>query len=120
MEEPQEYWGMPLRSYCILIHVSQLSSIVAPGLGFILPIVMWLANKDKHPDIDKHGRVTVNWVLSLLIYSIICGILTIIFIGMIGLGILALLNFLFAIIAAVKANDGKLWHYPLSISFLKV
>jgi uncharacterized Tic20 family protein len=114
----QEYWGMPLKSYCMLIHLSQLSSIVAPGLGFILPIVMWITNKDKHPDIDKHGRVTINWIISFVIYSAICGILTIILVGAFGLILLAALNFLFAIIAAMKANDGVLWTYPFSIKFL--
>jgi len=110
---------MSAKSYCMLIHLSQLSSIVAPGLGFVMPLVMWVANKDKNEEIDQHGKVTLNWVISLVIYSIICGVLTLIFIGVIGFIVLALLNFLFAIIAAVKANNGELWRYPLSISFLK-
>lgn len=118
-ENTNEYWGMPLKTYCILIHLSQLSSIVLPGLGLILPIVMWVANKDNSSEIDQHGRVTVNWVISLFIYSAICGVLVFIFIGIIGLGILALMNLAFAIIAAVKANDGEVWIYPLSIKFFK-
>lgn len=118
-ENTNEYWGMPLKTYCILIHLSQLSSIVLPGLGLILPIVMWVANKDNSSEIDQHGRVTVNWVISLFIYSAICGVLVFIFIGIIGLGILALMNLAFAIIAAVKANDGEVWTYPLSIKFFK-
>lgn len=119
MSTQQEYWGMPLKSYCMLIHLSQLSSIIAPGLGFILPVVMWVVNKDKSEEIDLHGKVTINWIISLFIYSAICGLLTLIFIGVIGLVVLAILNFVFAIIAAIKANDGQLWVYPLSIRFLK-
>lgn len=119
MNQPQEYWGMQLKPYCMLIHLSQLTSMVAPGLGFILPIIMWVAHKDKSEEIDRHGRVTINWIISCLIYSVVCGILTLVFIGVIGLIVLALLNFLFAIIAAVKANDGELWKYPFSIQFLK-
>jgi uncharacterized Tic20 family protein len=119
-DQQEEYWGMSLKSYCMLIHLSQLSSIVAPGLGFILPIIMWVANKDKSEAIDRHGKVTINWIISCLIYSIVCGVLTLIFIGVIGFVVLGILNFLFAIIAAVKANDGNLWVYPLSIKFLKI
>jgi len=118
-ESIQEYWGMPLNTYCMLIHLSQLTSIIVPGLGLILPIVMWAVNKDKHQDIDMHGKVTVNWLISLFIYSLICGVLTLIIIGMFGLIILAILNFIFAIVAAIKANKGELWVYPLSITFLK-
>ena len=118
-ENREEYWGMPLNTYCMMIHLSQLTSIIIPGLGFILPIVMWAMNKDKDEEIDKHGKVTINWLISLFIYSVVCGILVVIFIGIIGLIILALLNFIFAIIAAIKANDNQLWVYPLSIKFLK-
>ena len=118
-ENSEEYWGMPLNTYCMVLHLSQLSSIIIPGLGFILPIVMWATNKDKNEEIDKHGKVTINWLISLFIYSIVCWILVFILIGIVGLVILALLNFVFAIIAAIKANDNELWTYPLSIKFLK-
>ncbi|MFT5814221.1 MAG: putative Tic20 family protein [Psychroserpens sp.] len=118
-ENREEYWGMPLNTYCMMIHLSQLTSIVIPGLGFILPIVMWAMNKDKNEKIDKHGKVTINWLISLFIYSLVCGILVFILVGVIGLIVLALLNFIFAIIAAIKANNNQLWIYPLSIKFLK-
>ena len=118
--EEKMYWALTARTYCTLIHVSQLASIVIPGLGLILPIVMWIAHKDQNEDIDKQGKVTANWLISLVIYSIICGILLLIFIGAFGLMILGILNLIFAIIAALKANGGELWHYPLSIKFFKV
>ena len=118
-DNQQQYWGMPLNTYCMLIHLSQLSSIVIPGLGFILPIVMWVVNKDKSDTIDQHGKVTVNWLISLVIYYAICFILIFILIGVVAIWILALLNIVFAIIAALKANNGELWVYPLSIRFLK-
>jgi uncharacterized protein len=120
MQENQpQYWGMPLNTYCMLIHLSQLTSVIIPGLGFILPIIMWATNKDKNAVIDMHGKVTVNWLISLLIYSIVCGILIFVVIGIFGLVLLAVLNFIFAIVAAIKANDGQVWVYPLSIKFLK-
>ncbi len=117
--DKEEYWGMPLNTYCMLIHLSQLTSIIIPGLGFILPIVMWATNKDKHDAIDEHGKITVNWLISLFIYSIISAILVFVVIGFLGLILLAILNFIFAIVAAIKANDGQVWVYPLSITFLK-
>ncbi|MCP4969430.1 MAG: DUF4870 domain-containing protein [Arcobacter sp.] len=118
-ENKEEYWGMPVNTYCMLIHLSQLTSIVIPGLGFILPVIMWAMNKDKSEEIDKHGKVTINWLISLFIYSVVCGILVFVFVGMIGFFVLALLNFIFAIIAAIKANDNQLWVYPFSIKFFK-
>ena len=118
-DNQQQYWGMPLNTYCMLLHLSQLSSIVIPGLGFILPVVMWVVNKDKSDTIDQHGKVTVNWLISLVIYYAMCFILIFIIIGAFAIWVLALLNIIFAIIAALKANNGELWVYPLSIRFLK-
>ena len=63
--------------------------------------------------------MTVNWLISLVIYYAICFILIFILIGVVAIWILALLNIVFAIIAALKANNGELWVYPLSIRFLK-
>ena len=118
-EEQTEYWGVPLKSFCMLIHLSQLTSIVVPGLGLILPIVMWVAHKDKSTDIDQHGKVTVNWIISFIIYGAVFTVLALLLIGFLGLFVLAIANFVFAIVAAIKANDGELWVYPLSIRFLK-
>lgn len=114
------YWGVTARTYCTLIHISQLASIIAPGLGLILPIVMWIAHKDNNEAINQHGRVTANWVISLLIYTVISVILMFVVVGVIGLFILGVVNLIFAIVAAVKANNGELWYYPLSIKFFSV
>lgn len=118
--EQEEYWGMPLNTYCTLLHLSQLSSVIAPGLGLILPIVMWATNKDKNEQIDRHGKITMNWLISAVIYSIVCIILSFVLIGIIGFVVLAILNIVFAIIAAIKANEGVSWEYPLSIKFFKI
>ncbi|WP_352109444.1 DUF4870 domain-containing protein [Glaciecola sp. XM2] len=126
MESSQNYWGMQLKSYCTLIHLSQFFSIIAPGLGFIAPIVLWIAQKDRHHEIDKHGKVTINWIISFTIYLAVIVILLFAYVHVLGiiLSVIAfilvmLLNFIFAVIATFKANDGKLWVYPLSIKFLK-
>ncbi len=115
----KEYWGMPLNTFCMLLHLSQLSSIIIPGLGFVLPIIMWATNKDQNEIIDQHGKIVINWLISLLIYTIVCSILTFVFIGIIGFVLLGILNLIFAIMAAVKANNGEVWPYPLCIKFMK-
>ena len=119
-QQDDKYWGMPLNAYCMLLHLSQLASVIVPGLGFVLPIVMWATNKDKNEEIDRHGKVTLNWMISLFIYSVICVLLWIILIAIFGFFILVVLNVVFAIVAAIKANNGELWVYPLSIRFFKV
>lgn len=119
-QQQDKYWGMPLNTYCMLLHLSQLSSVLVPVLGFVMPVVMWATNKDNNAEIDRHGKVTLNWMISLFIYSAICVLLWILIIGMLGFFVLIILNVVFALVAAIKANNGELWVYPLSIKFFKV
>lgn len=112
-------WGMDLRTYCVLLHISQFAGFLLPGAGFAVPIVMWIVNKDRFPDVDRHGRVILNWMISALIYAAVCFVLTFILIGILGFVALAIMGIIFPIMGALKANDGIVWKYPLSIEFLK-
>ena len=46
-----------------------------------------------------------------------CGLLVFVLVGFPLLGILGVLSIVFPIIGAVKANEGTVWTYPLSIKF---
>ena len=113
-------WNIELNSFCMLMHVSQLSSVIIPGLGLILPILMWATNKDEFPVVDEHGKRILNWMISALIYSVVCGVLVLIVFGIFGLFAIGIATLIFAIIGAIKANKGEVWAYPLSINFFKV
>ncbi|MDP5209012.1 DUF4870 domain-containing protein [Microbulbifer sp. 2205BS26-8] len=115
----EEYkpWGLKRNTFLMLLHLSQLAWIIIPGAGFVLPVIMWATTKDHCSEVDRHGKVIFNWMLSLFLYSIACTILILIGIGLLGLLVLALLNIVFILIGAVRANDGIFWRYPLSIGF---
>ncbi len=112
-------WGMELKSYLLLMHLSQLAGFIIPFGGLVLPIIMWATNKEHSKEIDDHGKVILNWIISAMIYAVVCTILIFVVIGIFGLMILGICGLIFAILGAIKANDGILWHYPLSIKFFK-
>lgn len=112
-------WGMDEDQYCMFLHLSQLASLIVPMSGFVLPIVMWVTNKEESPRIDAHGKVVLNWIISLIIYAIIGAILTLILIGVIGLIALSVCAVVFSVVGAIKANNGELYKYPLSFEFIK-
>ncbi|MGW8367818.1 MAG: DUF4870 domain-containing protein, partial [Gammaproteobacteria bacterium] len=111
-------WGMDVKSYCMMLHLSQLASFLVPFAGIALPVVMWLVYKDESPEIDAHGRVVTNWIISALIYTVVGFLLALIFIGFLLLLALFIVNIVFVIMGAIKANEGTVWPYPLSINFL--
>ncbi|MFI2812160.1 MULTISPECIES: DUF4870 domain-containing protein [Microbulbifer] len=113
-------WGMDKNTFLMLMHLSQLTGFFLPVAGFALPIIMWATNKDQSVEIDRHGKVILNWMISLIIYALICSILVFVVIGILGFFVLLLVEVIFVVIAAVKASEGELWQYPLSIKFFQV
>jgi uncharacterized protein len=104
----------------LFLHLSQLVNIVLPPAGLIAPIVIWQIQKDKMPALDAHGKMVTNWIISSLIYWVIsCVLLVVFLIGLIPMIGLAIAGIAFPIIGGIKANNGELWEYPLTIKFLK-
>jgi len=112
-------WGIDLPMFLTLIHLALLANYLVPGLGFVLPVVMWATAKDLDPRIDAHGKVVLNWIISAAIYGAVFTVLIWVLIGFPLLIALAVANFAFSIIGAVKANAGTLWNYPGAIPFFR-
>ena len=107
------------RQMGMFIHLSQLANIIVFPLGIIVPIVLWQTQKEKMPALDAHGKEAVNWMISETIYMIASIILIFALVGIILLPVVALIGIIFPIIGGVKANNGELWQYPMTIKFLK-
>lgn len=112
-------WGIDQKTFLILLHLSLLAGFVIPFGSIILPLVMWLTNKDEFPEVDVHGKVIANWMISYAIYLIVCVMLSFLVIGIPLLILLNIYAIVIVIVASVKASDGEVWHYPLSIKFIK-
>jgi uncharacterized Tic20 family protein len=116
--DPTKPWGMDVKTYCMLLHLSQLAGFVVPFLGLALPIIMWAVNKDQFPEVDRHGKVVLNWIISQVIYFAVAFVLIFVIIGVPIIILLGLVSLIYAIIGAIKANDGQVWNYPGSIKFV--
>lgn len=117
--QSQQYWGMSESSYISLMHLSQFGGFIFPFLGFILPIVMWLTNKDTNANIDKHGKNIVNFMISYFIYLAVSCVLILVLIGIPMLILLGILGIVFIIVATIKSSKGEYWEYPLAIRFIR-
>ena len=104
----------------MLCHASALSGIFLHVLGHILgPLSVWLLKRHESPEIDAHGKESLNFQLSMLIYNVIAAILILVLIGIPLLILLYVLNIVFVIVASIQAGDGKLYRYPMTIRFIK-
>ena len=104
----------------IIMHLSQLLDLVTGVGGFIVPLILWLTQKDKVYEMDMHGKMIINFQISLFIYSLICVPLIFLFgLGILLLIVIGLVALVFPIINAIKVSNGEMPSYPFSIQIFK-
>ena len=101
---------------CVL---SQFLSYFSGFGGLIVPLIIWLLKRDSSKFIDQVGKETVNFQITLLILAVIGAILCVILIGGLLLFLLGIYSIVTTIIAAVKANEGVVYRYPVCFRFIK-
>jgi len=103
----------------VLTHLSQLLDLVTLIGGFIVPLIIWLTNKDTVYQMDEHGRAIINFRISMLLYVLVCIPLILFFgLGLLGFVILGVLYFILPILNAIKASNGEQPNYPFSLTII--
>jgi uncharacterized Tic20 family protein len=109
-----------VRMWTVLCHATALAGFFVPWAGHILgPLIVWLAKRNDSPEINEHGKESLNFQISMLIYNVIAGVLCLVLIGFVILAILHILNLVLVIVASIQASEGKLYRYPLTIRLIK-
>ncbi|RNC89669.1 MAG: DUF4870 domain-containing protein [Allomuricauda sp.] len=65
------------RNLSAIIHASTFSKYFIPFGNFILPLILWMANKKEYEFVDYNGKQALNFQISMLLYSIIAGLISI-------------------------------------------
>src|SRR2546428_6259987 len=108
------------RTWAVLCHATALVGFFVPWAGHIVgPLIIWLAKRNDSPEIDAHGKESLNFQISMLIYNAIAAVLCLVLIGFVILGILHILNLVFVIVASIQTSEGKFYRYPLTIRLIK-
>jgi uncharacterized Tic20 family protein len=105
--------------WALFLHLSQLLGYLVPVAGWVAPILIWQLKKEEIPELDAHGKVVANWIISELIYATVSGILIFFIIGLPMILVLLMLGIIFPIVGAIKADSGVAWNYPMSIKFFR-
>ena len=85
----------------------------------MVPILIWQLKKAELPGIDAHGKIVVNWIISEIIYLLVCLLLVLVVVGVPLMIAVGLLGVVFPIIGAIKANNGQVWRYPLTLNIIR-
>ena len=108
----ERMWGM-------LCHLSTFAGYLVPFGNILGPLIIWLVKKDEYAFVDDQGKEALNFQISITIYSLVSGVLILAMIGIPLLIAVIIFSVVMTVIAAIKANGGEYYRYPLTIRFVK-
>lgn len=100
-------------------HLGTFSGILVPFANFLVPLIIWLMKKDEYPLVDDQGKESLNFQLSLAVYSLISFLLIFVVVGILLLIVVVLFAVIQVIKASISASNGERYRYPLCIRVLK-
>ncbi|KFN46573.1 DUF4870 domain-containing protein [Arenimonas metalli] len=94
--------------------ITHLSGIIA---GFIVPLIIWLINKDKADKawLTGQSKEALNFQITVLLAWIVAVVLSFLLIGFLLYPVILIGNIVFCILAGIKANNGESYRYPVAI-----
>lgn len=115
---PSQLSDADARMWAMITHLSAL-----PGSLFLIgsvlaPLVIWQIQKDKSTFVDYHGKEAVNFQITMAIAFALSFLLMFVIIGVFLISIVGIIWLLFTIIAAIKANNGEYYRYPVTFRFI--
>ena len=125
-----------IRTWSMLCHFSALASVLFSFGSILGPLLVWQIKKNDLPEIDRHGKGSLNFQLTILLIDIVCSFFlfgTIGFSAMFGnpfvlftsgfgliivLACIRVISWILVIIAGIRAGNGEVFSYP-SIKFIR-
>jgi hypothetical protein len=106
------------KTWSIAAHLSPfLASLI--GLPFLGPLVIYLVFKDRGPFIRHHAAQALNFQIIVAIGLLISIPLMFVLIGFVTAAIIAVAAIVLQIVAAIEANNGKWYRYPMTPDWVK-
>ncbi len=113
------------RSWAMAAHLSSLLAAWMGGLSLLGPLVVWLIKKDEMPFVDDQGKEALNFQILMTLILVGLGVGSIatcgvgLFVAIPGILVVAAIDLIFVIIAAIKANEGVAYRYPFNWRLIK-
>lgn len=111
------------RLWAMIAHLSAFAMYLT-GIGHVLgPLIIWLVKKEGHPFVAEHAKEALNFQITITLIAIVAILMCFtVILAVIGVPILIglhLYQVVCIIIAAIKANEGVMYRYPLTLRLVK-
>jgi uncharacterized protein len=107
------------RMWAMLCHLSAFAGYLVPFGNILGPLVIWLIKKDQYAFVDDQGKEALNFQISIMIWAAVAAVLCFVIIGIPLLIAIVIFSIVMTIIAAIKANGGESYRYPLTIRLIQ-
>ena len=101
-------------------HLAALSGFIIPFGNIVGPLVIWLIKRAEMPQVEAHGKESLNFQITVLIAFVICLVLTLVLIGVVLMFVVGIGALVLTIMAAVKVSNGQFdYKYPFTLRLIK-
>ena len=80
--------------------------------------MLWLLKREEWPQVDDQGKESLNFQITWTIFFFISIVLCFVMVGLVLLPVVILVGLILVVVATVKASEGELYRYPLTIRFV--
>ena len=88
-------------------------------IGFVAPLVIWLIYRERGQYVADQAKEALNFQITVTIAATISSILIFAIIGLVLLPIVLIAALVLMIMAAIAANKGQAYRYPVSLRLVK-
>ncbi len=96
--------------------LSHLSFFV---LGIVAPLIIMLTQGEKSPYVRRQAVEALNFHISVAIAGVVSFVLLFVLVGFVLLPLVAIGSVVLTIMAAIAANQGRDYRYPVSLRLVK-
>lgn len=107
------------RTWAMFAHLSTFVGHVIPFGHIVGPLIIWCIKKDEMPFVNDQGKEALNFQITMTLAFIVAALSLFVLVGFVLLPAIWFFDVIVTIIAAVKANDGVAYRYPLCLRLVK-
>jgi uncharacterized Tic20 family protein len=108
-----------VRTTAVVAHLSTFAGLIVPFGSVIGPLAVWLTRRHQDPFIDQAGREALNFGISIAIYGAVVLVAALMLVGIPFLIVGVAAWVVLASLAAVKASQGQIYRYPLTMRLVR-
>lgn len=106
------------RNWGVLTHAAAFAGFAVPFGNILGPLLVWLIKKDESWFVDANGKQALNFQITWTIFLTIALFTVIVGLGLILLPLVVLAWLIFVVIAMIRASEGEVYEYPLTIDLI--